>query len=426
MAIVQSLKRKYKAPALKAMGMYTLTNFFGKGLSFLLIPIFTNPRFLTTADNGLLSLYGQAVIFLVSFISLGILKSASVDYFKLDTQKFRDFFTTGVFMAGVMTLISLAVFASLSGKLASNYAFPAMFTWAIPLAAFLTFLYEMILTLIRNQDKAGLFMKVSTFRITGELGLAVLLIVVLGWGWLGRVSGILMALGALSGYAIHYFRKSGLLAGVIRKEIILSELKFSIPVIILQLSIFCLFSSDSFLIAGITRNTSLVGIYGTACVFGSIIITLSSALLQYMVPKINQALSASAINYRNIRNLFLTYMSVMFFAFVTLWFVIPVIYHLFINSNYWPGIRFYYFLSTGYFFWTLTTFFYSFLIYDKSKRKIFILAAFSIMVSLISNYWFIRNYGAFGASVSVCCSYLLVLVIVVIFTRNYWWKFIKA
>ncbi|MDE3214204.1 MAG: polysaccharide biosynthesis C-terminal domain-containing protein, partial [Bacteroidota bacterium] len=322
--------------------------------------------------------------------------------------------------------LALVVFALMKGALTREYAFPSLFIWAIPLTALGTFFYEMILTLIRNQDKAGAFMKVSTLRISGELGFAVVFIVILGWGWFGRVAGMLIALGSLGGYALYYFHKNGLLGGRIRKAIIVGELKFSVPVIILQLSTFFLFSSDSFLIAGITRNNSLVGIYGTACTFGSILITLSSALLQYMIPKINYALSRPEVPYRNIRNHFLTYLSVMIFAYATLWFLIPLIYHLCINSRYWPGIRFYYLLSTGYFFWTLTTFFYSFLIYDKSKRKIFLLAVVSILVSLISNYGFISHFGAIGASVSVCLSYFVVLVIVVIFTRSYWSKILKA
>ena len=87
MQSIQFLKTQYKNPALKSMGIYTVTNFFGKGLSFLLLPLFTNPKYLSPADNGLLSLFSQATIFVLPFINLGVLQSASVDYFKLDKKK---------------------------------------------------------------------------------------------------------------------------------------------------------------------------------------------------------------------------------------------------------------------------------------------------------------------------------------------------
>src|ERR1035438_7004439 len=98
MAFYRSLKNQYKYPALKTMGIYTITSFFGKGLSFLLLPLFTNPKYLTPADNGLLSLFSQAIIFLTPFVSLGVLQSTSVDFFKLDRKSFKDFCTTGFAM----------------------------------------------------------------------------------------------------------------------------------------------------------------------------------------------------------------------------------------------------------------------------------------------------------------------------------------
>jgi O-antigen/teichoic acid export membrane protein len=420
MISIDLLKEKYKSPALKSMGIYTITNFFGKGLSFLLLPLFTNPKYLTPADNGLLSLFGQATVFLIPFINLGVLHSASVDYFKLDKKKFKDFCTTGFVMALIMAIFSFVVFFGFRSLLFHTFSFPSIFIWAIPLAAFFTFCYELVILLIRNRDDATKYMKVNVTRISTELGLAVILIVLFSWGWWGRVAGILIATGSISVYAIYFLIKNDYLFGAIRKEIIYAELKYSIPIVTMQLSMFCLFSSDSFLLAGITRNNAEVGIYGMACVFGTIIITLSGALIQYMVPKINKALSEQKIDFAYIKKQFFVYTGVMIFTFIMLLFCVPVVYHLFINNNYWPGIRYYYFLSAGYFFWTITAFLYTFLLYHKQKRKLFTLAIFSVIISLGCNYFFIKSMGAFGASISVCCSYFLVLIFALVITKKYW------
>ncbi|MEO8765784.1 MAG: polysaccharide biosynthesis C-terminal domain-containing protein, partial [Ginsengibacter sp.] len=50
----------------------------------------------------------------------------------------------------------------------------------------------------------------------------------------------------------------------------------------------------------------------------------------------------------------------------------------------------------------------------------FIIALGSIVISLCSNYLFIRSMGALGASISVCCSYFVVLILVLLFTKNFW------
>ena len=420
MTSIQFLKAQYKSPALKTMGIYTITNFFGKGLSFLLLPLFTNPRYLTPADNGLLSLFGQAIIFVLPFINLGVLQSASVDYFKLDKKNFKDFCTTGFAMAITMAIVSAVAFFLSRDFLSKRFSFPAIFIWAIPLAAFLNFCYEFVILLIRNRDDAPRYMKVNITKIVMELGLAVVLIIYFSWGWWGRVSGILISGGFVTIYAIYFLIKNGYLSGSIRMKIIASELKYSVPIITMQLSMFCLFSSDSFLLAGITKNTAEVGIYGMACVFGSIIITLSGAIVQYMVPKINKALSAPKIDYAEIRKHAKLYFTVMSFTFIALLLLVPVIYHLFINNNYWPGIRYFCFLSAGYFFWTITVFMYTFLLYYKQKRKLFLQAIAVIMISLCSNYVFIKEMGSLGAAISVCCSYFTVMLLAFVSTKKYW------
>lgn len=420
MAFYQSLKNQYKSPALRSMGIYTITNFFGKGLSFLLLPLFTNPKYLSPADNGLLSLFSQAVIFLMPFISLGILQSASVDYFKLDQKKFRDFCTTGFFLSSVMTILTLVVFFIFKNFFFHKYSFPKIFLWAIPLIAFMTFCYELLLLFLRNRNNATAYMRTNIFKISTELGLAVTLVVAFGYGWIGRVASILVAGGCVSLYAIYFLAKGKFLSGSIRRHIIFSELKYSVPIILMQLSMFCLFSSDSFLLAGITKNNSQVGIYGMACVFGSVLITLSNALIQHIVPKIYLTLSEKEIDYLYIRKLFATYFSIVCFAFVSMFFVVPFVYHMFIHDNYWEGIRYYYFLSTGYFFWTIAIFFYKFLFFYKRKKKLFALAFTSIVISLSSNYFFIKAGGAYGASISVCCSYFFALMLVLLFTKKYW------
>ena len=420
MISIQFLKDQYKSPALKTMGIYTITNFFGKGLSFLLLPLFTNPKYLTAADNGLLSLFGQAIIFVLPFINLGVMQSASVDYFKLDKKNFKDFCTTGFAMAITMALISGMTFFMGRDFLAKRFSFPAIFIWAIPLAAFLNFCYEFVILLIRNRDDAPRYMKVNITKILMELGLAVLLIIYFSWGWLGRVSGMLVSAALVAMYALYFLLKNGYLSGSVRKQIIIAELKYSVPIITMQLSMFCLFSSDSFLLAGITKNTAEVGIYGMACVFGSIIITLSGAIIQYMVPKINKALSAEKTDYAEIQKQAKIYFSIMAFTFVALLLCVPVIYHIFINSTYWPGIRYFFFLSTGYFFWTIAVFMYTFLLYHKQKMKLFLQALSIIAISLASNYLFINAMGSMGAAISVCCSYGTVMLLAFIATKRYW------
>ncbi len=409
-----------KGSGFRAAGIYTFSNFFSKGLSFLLIPIFTNPRFLTPEDNGLISLFGKAIIFLIPFINLGVLQSVSVDFFKLDKKRFKDLCTTGVTMSFTMSLLVFGLFYFFSDYFISKFSFPAVFIWAIPLAAFMTFCYELIILIIRNRNNPIQYMKINMSRISLELGLAVILIVLFSFGWLGRVSGLLISLSIVAIYAFYFLIKNDYLFGKIRKEIIYTELKYSGPIITMQLSMFCLFSSDSFLLSAITKNNAEVGIYGIACLFGSIIITFGSALSQYMAPKINKELSLKNPDYSVIKKLSKDYFKVIITGWLILLIIIPLVYKVIIDPIYWEGAKYFYLLCTGYFFWTISSFLYTFLLFHKAKRKLFFLASLSILISLAGNYYFIQTMGAWGASISVCLSYFLVTILALAFTKKYW------
>ena len=98
MPVFTSLLNLRKNIIVKSIGVYTLTNFLSKGISFLLIPLFTNPRYLTPSDNGVLSLFSTSMIFLVPFISLGMSQSAAADFFRKPKKEFAEAFSNNFFI----------------------------------------------------------------------------------------------------------------------------------------------------------------------------------------------------------------------------------------------------------------------------------------------------------------------------------------
>ena len=91
MSIINTVKTAVKNPVYRSVATYIFTNFFSKGVSFILIPLFTNPKYLTPTDNGLLSLFSSNMILLAPFISLGMIQSSAADYFKKSNRKYYKF-----------------------------------------------------------------------------------------------------------------------------------------------------------------------------------------------------------------------------------------------------------------------------------------------------------------------------------------------
>lgn len=415
MALLNNLLRHRKNPMLQSLGAYTFTNFFGKGVAFLLLPYFTYK--LQRSDMGLLSLFSGAIIFLVPFVSMGVLQSVNAEFFKLDKKSFKDLFTTSLLLPFVVSLLSFIFFFVFGNALQEKYHFPPSFLWLIPTVTFLTFIGEHLIIMIRNNNLPRLFMKVVLGRLLLEVAIAVVLISVIQLGWQGRTTGILISYILMTIFAFYFYISRGYLFGKIKKNILREELVYSVPVIILQASVFCLSSSDNFFLSRFTHdNNAEVGIYAIACTFGSVILTLSSALLQFVIPKIYGLLSQPVINYSAIRKFFFLYAGIMLAGLLLLICAVPLAYKYIIHISYRPGIKYYYLLCTGYFFWAIAYFFYSFLLYHKNKKKLLWLSLSSIAISLTSNYFFIKNMGAMGAAISVCCAYFTVLMITLLFT----------
>jgi O-antigen/teichoic acid export membrane protein len=419
MALLQSLKRQYSLPAVRSIGIYTITNFFIKGASFLLIPVFTNPAFLTAADNGLLTLFSQSLLFMMPFVSMGLLQTASVDFFKVDKKAFKDFCSTALLMSFSVSVVFMVVFWLLRNTLLTQFNVPVSFCFVVPLLSFFTFCYELLVMIIRNRNSPGGYMRVTVTKVLLDLGLAVILIVGFSLTWKGRVTSTILSAAAIAAFALYFLWKNNFL-GTIKKSVLASELKYSLPLITLQLSNFCLFSSDTFFLAGITGNHSEVGIYGLASLFASIIFTLAISLLQHFVPKVNSALAHPDVDHASIRRQFNYYFLLLTSGSLVLLLLIPVIYRYFVNEAYSSGLSFIYLLCAGYYVWCITYFFYTFLFYNKQKGKLLFLSVTSIVISLCSNYFFVKNMGSMGAAISVCLSYLSVFIIVLCSTTSFW------
>ena len=347
-----------KSPIVRSIGIYTFTNFFAKGASFLLLFVFTNPAYILPSENGLLSLFSNSMLFLMPFLSMGIIHSTSTDFFKLGKDDFRSFFTTGFIMPLAVTLCSFVALFFFREQLQAAYGFPYMFVWLIPVITFLTFCNEQLLSLARNNNEPSVYLKANISRTVLELGLSFVLVVIFAWRWEGRIAGILIAYVLVGFYALYYFIKRGYLFGTVKKKYIIAELIYAVPIIAMQASVFAMNSSDKFFLSNFTSDhNETVGVYSVGCIFASIITVLCTALLQYIFPKIYTLLAAKDVDYASIKKHFLFYTGVMAAGSFLVIILTPLLYHYFINAKYHPALKYTFMLCAGNFLWAVSYFF---------------------------------------------------------------------
>lgn len=413
MTTISNILRHRKSFQLKSIAIYTFSNFFNKGISFLLLFYFAHV--LSQQDFGILNLFSNSILFLMPFISLGILQSANTEFFKIEKKEFRNFFSTTLLMPVVVTLLAILLLFIFKNPLQQRYPFPSLFILLIPVITLCSFLNEHLINMVRNNNDPVKYLYINIGRLLVEITLAIFFISALNYGWIGRVMAIFLSMLFIATYALIYFRQQRFLFGRIKKKYIYDELQYSVPIIVMQLSVFCMGSSSGYFIEHFTHDFAAVGVFSIAATFGSVIIVLCTALLQYVYPKIYSLLSEKDVDYNAIGKQFIFYAVTMLLGTIAVIVLTPLAYTIVLKPSYSGGLSYYFFICIGYFFWSISYFFYAFMLYHKQKRKILLASIISITVSILSHYFFIKQFGAYGAAVSMSIIYFIVLIITLLF-----------
>jgi O-antigen/teichoic acid export membrane protein len=416
MATISGILKFGKSREMRSVAIYTFSNFFSKGVSFLLLFYFAHV--LTEADFGMLNLFSNGILFLMPFVSMGILQSVNTEYFKKDKQEFSNFFSTTLVMPMMVTLLAMAVFYIFRNELQQRYSLPTVIILLIPLITLFNFLNEHLINMVRNSHDPVKYLFVNIGRLLAEITLAVFFISAMEFGWTGRVMGIFISYLMVAVYAFFYFKERGYTKGVISKKYIYDELLYSVPIIVMQAGVFCMGSSAGYFIEYFTHDLAEVGIFSIAATFGSVIIVLCTAMLQYTYPKVYSLLSEKKIDYAAIRWHFFFYAGVMLLGTGFVVIATPIAYNVILKQSYHAGLSYYFFICLGYFFWSISYFFYAFMLYRKEKRKILTASLLSVLISVVSHALFIKHLGAYGAAISMCVVYTLVLIITLLLVRK--------
>lgn len=413
--MIQYLKKlSGSSGALKAVGIYTFSNFFTKAVSFASLPLFT--YILDKKDFGVISIFSSSIGLLMPFVSLSIIYSTSTDFFKMEKKQFASFISSTAIFPFIMMVLSIAVFYFFFPFFKKNFGFHPLFVWLLPLVTYSNFLFEQNLALIRNNNDSKLFLLLNVIKIILELGIALLLIRIIHFGWQGRVFGIAVSFFCCGAFAIYYIFRNGYFSKTFNFDNLKQELLFSLPALAIQLSVIYLNVSDRFFI-NYYYGSDRTGLYSIAATFASVIFVFNSALTQYVFPQLFAALSKGT-DTSYIKKVFIKYCLLMVAGSAALALFTFLCYKYLLNHNYYSGLKYFFILLIAYLVWAITYFFYAIFQYFKEKGNMLILAFLSIAVSAALNAMFIRSMQETGATIAVLLSYSVVFVLTLFLNRK--------
>ncbi len=418
MSIVNNVKIAFNNSVYKSVGKYVFTNFFAKGVSFLLLPLFTNPKYLTPADNGVLSLFASNMILLAPFITLGMIQSSTTDYFKKSKEDFSASFTGNFFIAAIMTILAMAGLYIFKEELWEKFELPASFIFIIPALAFLVFCSEQLFALVRNRNEVNGYVIIGISKSMIEYALSVILIVFFFTGWVGRIWGIAISLIAVNLFAVWYYLKKDYLHFSFHKQQVWDELKFGVPIFVFQLCVFMLGTTNKLFLAIFNVDKYELGIYAIACILGTMVGTVAQSILLYVQPQLYKSISSGEATYQSVKRIFYNYIKMLTVLSLVCMAVAVFAYYFLIDKIYLPGMKYFFVVALASFIWALNYFVFLFLLYHKEKRKILKVGLISLVCSIVINTLLVKYFSILGDALSSLINTFIFSGLVIFFTKN--------
>jgi O-antigen/teichoic acid export membrane protein len=418
MGIINLVKGAIKNPAFKSVATYIFTNFFSKGISFLLLPLFTNPKYLTPTDNGLLSLFSSNLMLLSPLICLGMIQSTNADFFKKSKEEFANSITNNFLIAFFLMLFAIVLLFLFKDMLQKKFESPPSFIYIIPFLVFLTFCSEQLFGLIRNQNEVKNFAFFGIGKAVIEYTIAVILIVFFFKGWQGRVWGIAISLITVNLFGAYYYSKNKFISFSITKTHLWEEVKFGVPIIIFNLCVFMLGTTNKLFLAIYNVDKYQLGIYAVACVFGTLVAYLGQSILLHAQPKLYKSISTGEATMGSIKKEFYTFFKMLSTVSIPCILFVIFCYYFVINEIYFTGIKYFFIVTITAFIWLLNYFLFLFLLYYKEKKRILLLSAISVTCSVFVNIVMVKNFLILGDALASLINTLIFGVLVVLFTKD--------
>jgi O-antigen/teichoic acid export membrane protein len=410
--IKERLIQKSKSPFVRSLGVYTMLNFFLKGVSFLITPLFTN--YISPAEFGNLNLYLNSINFILPIVSLGISNSISVDYFKYSKEELSRHISSYLLFSFSISLFLVLMAISFGKWIGLYFKLPLLYIAWIPVLCFFNVCIDVIFVLYRNKDLVKVVSIVTIIRSILELTLSVFFIMYLLQGFQGRIWSLLIATGILSLQSLYVLRNKFGVQFQFDFKLIKKEIPFWLSSVAGFFFVLSFSVLDKYIVKYYCSPDEL-GQYGLATQFGFIILTFTTAVAASFLPNLYRDLS----NQVSIKYIYkkVTWICGLLLSVALLSnFAVFLAYRFLINERYATSWKLYIYVSIIYGLWSVITILYGFLTYYKMKRVFSALGLAAILFFIPLQICCIRSFqtiGLFWAQIGyfVVCIFIIIMLV---------------
>ncbi len=407
-----TLQKGLNSPLARTIGIYTFLNFFLRGISFLITPLFTH--YISPDEFGTLNIYLNSINFVTPFVAVGITNTVAVDYFKTTREALSRHIATSLLLSLGIVCVFFLLIIGFQNTLVSYFHVSLLLLLAIPLLCFFNLVIDLAFILLRNENQVKKVTIATILRTVLELATSVGFIILLLWGWQGRLYSLVLATAlAFVGGMVYLFKKYEL-SWQFDLAFVRSESLFWMSSMVGFFSVISFTSLDKYIIKHFCTALEL-GDYSLASQFGFIILTFSSAVTAAYFPTLFRELSEQKPYAFILKKIFLLIGALTMIALGSI-VVVYLMMKYYINERYAGAWHYYYMIATTYGLWSVLMLFYGFLNYFKMKRLMLYFGLTGLIILTPLQYLATQYLGIMGLMLCqlVYFSVWLVLILVIL------------
>jgi len=299
--------------------------------------------------------------------------------------------------------------------------FSIPFKWflLIPVISFFMMINVINKTILRNEGKALLF---GGFEISHSLinaGITLMFLIIYGLGWYAQVYGLVVSYFAFFIVGLVYIKQNNYIVLEYDKVVFRKLLKISLPLIPHALGGAILTMSDRIFIEKMI-NLETVGIYSVGYTFGMIVLLFSNSFIKAWNPWFYKKLASPSHNNKKliVKYSYLYIIGILGIAiFVGLFgnYILPY----FVDEAYYSAASYIFWIAIGYAMFGMYQIFFPYLVHIEKTSFLAISTTIAAALNLLLNYICINSFGAIGAAYATFLSYLVMFLLVSIYTQRH-------
>lgn len=386
-----------------------ISTVLNKGLNFFMLPVLT--YYLTKEDYGYLGFIVSVVAIASIYIGLWPSNFIMAKFSAYGKEKMA-YYISNVFLILGVTFILVFIFMFLFQDIIFvNFKDSFFLIILISFYTLFVVVFNILNTIIQLEKNAIKYAIFQSLYLLSSLGIALLLIIKLDYGWQGKFYAELFILSLISVYTMYYFVKERYIVFNISiaksKELFI----YLFPMTFHVIGLFLMGTIDKVFLAKYI-NVEAVGVYTIAMTMSIIVNIVYDSAIKAWDPYFFEKVSSKRVEDMNsiIKSLVVYSLFVLLSAFVYIQ-LIPYIFSIMIDEKFNEALLYIPLLVIGFSFEGLRKPLASFLMHKNMVKTLGVISLLAAAVNIALNIILIQKFGISGAAYATIISFAFLYIV---------------